>query len=275
MSDELCRRFRDKIQGRAAPGRRPPEAPLEEPEDLSAGLRVRELAHGPFPAAAALNAGFRPGTPRVRLTVDVGEDLRHRVGALGAPERERALRLCPGLPRHDCGDGGALHAWLRAQGDLLAPGRGRPDPDPAGWAVAHLIEHVGLDLMLAVSGADRGSGASCAYRDRPERFDVFLETPDPILGRAVALLSAAAVRDLCAGRDRGVHARCRDLLRTLAACGPLQVVVEDAQRLCGWGLPEALEALEALGRLGFLEPIPAPFTFSTATGLIFRRAASD
>jgi hypothetical protein len=279
VSDELLRRFRDKIQGRPAGRRRvsgsAPEETLGDPvEDL---IRIRALEHGPFPAATRYNPRFLPGVGRIRLTVDLGARIRQRPLPVGAYERDRLLALCPRLLSHDCaGNGG------QGMGDLLAPVTGatpaRPGDDGAtadGLPVAHLIEHVAIDLMVAASGATRCSGATCAYRDRWDRFDIFLESDDAALGSAVAILAAVAVRDLFSGGDRlAIHARCRDLLALIASTGRKSLAPEDVASALEWNLAGARETLEAAVRLGYLDAVPAPFTFSSATGLIFRRAAS-
>ncbi len=281
MSDELLRRFRDKIQGRPAgrrrvPGVAPEETSGDPPEDP---VRIRGLEHGPFPAATRYNPRFLPGVGRVRLTVDLGARIRQRPWPLGPHERDGLLALCPRLLSHDCVGNGDLGI-----GDLLAPltnamslrpvGGGAATAD--GLPVAHLIEHVAIDLMVAASGTTRCSGATCAYRDRWDRFDIFLECDDPSLGSAVAILAAASVRDLCSGIDRlAIHARCRDLLFLITSTGRRSLAPEDVASALEWNLAGARETLEATVRLGYLDAVPAPFTFSSATGLIFRRAAPE
>jgi len=277
MSDELLRRFLDKLQRREAPGRRPaPHAPTMEDEATDpATLRVRGVEHGLFPSAASLNRDFAARSPRLRLTIDLGEEFRRRAARPDDRAREALLRLCPTLPEHACADRQGLESWLSGEAPSPAS-RARSEPEADGLPVAHLVEHVALDLLSAATPTGRRSGAACAYRERPERYDVFFECDDPVLGRAAALLSAAGARDICLAPDRvDLHARCRSLVADLAQRGKSQVVAEDVAAARGWRVPEALQALEALGRLGFLESIPAPFTFSSTTGLIFRRVAPD
>jgi hypothetical protein len=297
VSDDLIRRFRDKIQARPASGRRagqgaPPEPPAgaQAPADAPDGppvpadtVRVIDLAIGPFPGAARLNPAFREGVPRIRLTLDVGSELRARGALLRGAARDGLLALCPRLPDHDCGGGPSIRELL--SGDGREPGAPRavppsvPGPPPGdgtaevdGLPLAHLIEHVAIELSVAISGGRRCSGATGAYPDRLDRFDIFLESPMPALGRAVALLATAAVRDLCSGKDRAeAHRRCRDVLALVLASGRHSLVPEDIAADLGCAVPEAAEALAAAGRLGFLEPVPAPFTFSSTTGLLFRR----
>ena len=290
MSDELLRRFRDKIHGRASGRRRgtsvaadgvmaenagvPAETPEEEvPAD---SIRIRGLQHGAYPGVSELNPRFQPGLPRVRLTLDIGQALRRRVGPLENGERERLLALCPRLPDHLCGGGSDIRHLLGEPAMGPAASADTVPGEPDGLALAHLIEHVAIELVVAAGLAPRCSGVTCAYRDRLDRFDIFLECADGHLGRAAAVLAAASVRDLLGGPDRlEVHRRCRDLLRLLVATGRTSIVPEDAAITLGCDLAGAREALEALARLGFLDPIAAALTFSSCTGVTFRRARAE
>ena len=113
---------------------------------------------------------------------------------------------------HDCGGDGLLH---------LLEGRAPAVPETAGaagdaetrdgLAVAHLIEHVAIEILVGVLGLRRCSGVTCAHRERLDRFDIFLESPEPLAGRAAAILAAAVVRDLCLRRAvrMTLHRRCR------------------------------------------------------------------
>ena len=302
MSDELRRRFQDKIQGRAHGARRPQAGPPAEPapgeslerlpdeEDAErfpgqgdlprtgaaaapeAPMRILRVEHGAYPEISALNADFSPGRTRVRMTLDLGPEVRRQAARFGAAERDGLLSLCPRLPQHECSDGRAIGAWLFEGEPPAIPVPGRADGEVDGLLLAHLIEHVAIDLMVAASGSDRCGGLVGAHREGLSRFDVYLEGPDAPLVRAVAILAAAAVRDLCLGLDRlPAHRRCRDLLEALATSGQSRFVADDLAARLGWTLPETLAALEALGRLGYLDSVPAPFTFSSSTGVLFRR----
>ncbi len=287
MSDELRRRFQDKIQGRAHGARRPhagphaaaPNEPTSEarPPALPAlvtepPMRIVRVEHGPFPEISILNPDFVPGRTRVRMRLDLGPEVRRRAARFGPPERDGLLSLCPRLPQHECSDGRAIGAWLFEGEPPALPVAGRHDGEVDGLLLAHLIEHVAIDLMVSASGSDRCGGLVGAHREGLSRFDVYLEGPEAPLARAVAILAAAAVRDLCLGLDRlPAHRHCRDLLEALAATGQTRFVADDLAARLGWTLSETLVALEALGRLGYLESVPAPFTFSSTTGVLFRR----
>ncbi|HEU4403517.1 MAG TPA: hypothetical protein VFT43_15575 [Candidatus Polarisedimenticolia bacterium] len=284
MSDELFRRFRDKMQGRAAARRRGPAPPADAapgettpaaeapvPDD---SIRIRSVQHGPFPGAARYNSRFQEGVTRIRLTIDLGAELRRPHGPLSSSFKANLLALCPLLPEHDCRGGRDVHELLSA-GDATTPQRARA-PEEDGLVLAHLIEHVAIDLIVAVSGARFCSGVTCAWRDRTDRFDVFVECTDPLLGRSLAILATAAVRDLCAAGDGlEAHRRCRDLLTFLHRTGRKTLAPEDAATSLGLDLAATRESLEAVARLGYLEAVAAPLTFSSATGVLFRRVALE
>jgi hypothetical protein len=277
VPDELLRPFRDKIRGRT-----PAARPAGEPEDPAGeqvppdSILIRDVQIGPFPEASHLHSGFAPGIPRIRLTLDVGAGLRKQAEPLGAEETEALLRLCPRLLDHDCGAAGHLRGLLAGpgpDGGTAAPAVVCEEGD--GLQLAHLIEHVAIEIIVAATGVLRCSGATCAHADRLDRFDLFLECADPLTGRAAAVLAAALVRDL---RLRltvrlALHRRCLDLLVLLSPAADARLVAEDVSVRLGCGTDEALQALEELVRLGYLDAGPAPYLFSSSTGVLFRRAA--
>ena len=280
MTDELLRPFRDKIRGRP-PVPKAPEASPSALEDEAPGdaVLIREVRVGFFPEVSRLHPGFVPGIPRVRLTLDVGARLRRNPATLHAEGRAALLDLCPRLRDHDCGAGDEIHHLLAADEGAGAGARATaPDSDEQdGLAVAHLIEHVAIEMIVGVSGVLRCSGVTCAHRDRLDRFDIFLESLDPLLGRAAAVLAAAVVRDLCLRRTGrlALHRRCRDLLALLSSSRAASMVAEDAGARLGCSPDEGLQVLEELVRLGYFRAAPSAYLFSSATGVLFRRAAVD
>jgi hypothetical protein len=280
LTDELLRPFRDKIRGRATALKAPEASPSGAEEQVPAdAILIRDVRLGLFPEVTRLHPGFVPGIARVRLTIDLGVNLRGRPAPLDAGGREALLEMCPRLPDHDCGAGDEIRLLLAGDG---AGGAGTPTPHDGGnerdgLPVAHLIEHVAIEMIVGVSGVPRCSGVTCAHRDRVDRFDIFLECVDPLAGRAVAILAAAVVRDLCLRRSGRLplHRRCRDLLAHLSCSGAATQVAEDTARNLGCGQDEAVQALEELVRLGYLTAAPSPYLFSSTSGVLFRRAAFD
>jgi len=277
VSEELLRPFRDKLRGRP-PVPRPDEPPPAPPGDEAPAdsIHIREVRVGPFPEASLLHPGFVPGLPRVRMTVDLGADLRRTPFPLSREGRDALLGLCPRLVDHECGADDGIRRLL-ADGAQAAPETAvaTEETDTGdGLAAAHLIEHVAIEILVGILGLRRCSGVTCAHRGRLDRFDVFLESPDPPAGRAAAILAAAVVRDLCLHRDARMtlHRRCRDLLALLASSRAASLVAEDVARSLACGSDEALQVLEELVRLGYLAAVPSLLLFSSATGVLFRRA---
>lgn len=268
MSDELRRRFQDKIQGRPPIARRAGGQAGQEavPPDT---LLIHPIEHGPLHSALPLNPLFRKDRDRLRLTLDLGSDLRRRVRTLSPAQREALLSFSPRIDHHDCCLGLGLDALLTTGAD------GQPSPsatDVDGLALAHLIEHLALELLTEASAGRECHGATCALADRSERFDLFLEVSDPLLGRTAAILAAVMARDACAGLDRlDLHLRTRDLLITLATVDRTAMVPEDIASERDWTVTGARDALDALVRIGYLEARIAPFTFSSTTGILYRR----
>ena len=286
MPDELLRPFRDKIRGRT-PAARPADEPAHPDGERvrSDTILIREVVVGPFPEAVRLQPGFAPGVPRVRLTLDIGAGLRRKSGPLGEEEARALLEFCPRLLTHDCGGNGVLRDLL--SGAVAAPvspavattssaALAIPE-DGDGLPLAHLIEHVAIELIVTVTGVPRSSGATCAHAGRLDRFDIFLECADPLAGRAAAVLAVALVRDLRLGlTDRlALHRRCLRLLALLAPGGEPRLVAEDVAIRLDCGRDEALQALQEMVRLGYLDAGPAAYLFSSPTGVLFRRAASS
>ncbi|PYT37431.1 MAG: hypothetical protein DMF52_03200 [Acidobacteria bacterium] len=280
MTDELLRPFRDKIRGRTPAPRTSEARPASTQDEVPAdAVLIREVRLGLFPEASSLHPGFVPGIPRVRLTLDLGAHLRRRPVPIYPEGREALLDLCPRLLEHDCGAGDEIRLLLATDGTGSAgvPTAGPDGDERDGLHVAHLIEHVAIEMIVGVSGVPRCSGVTCAHRNRLDRFDIFLESVDPLAGRAAAVLATAVVRDLClrrAGR-LALHRRCRNLLAHLSCSGAVSVVAEDTAVNLGCGPEEALQVLEELVRLGYLTAAPSPYLFSSTAGVLFRRAAAE
>jgi len=255
MSEELRRRFRGKIERRSTTRRRvapPPDLPARP---VTAPVRILSVEIGRFPEILPLHGGFSPARALVRLAL--GLDPEQLSGEAGLADAWAAIkRLAPGLDAHHCPG----HAPDRRFGTL----------DPLG--LAHLILHAALDLASMLNQGAPCHGLTCAPHDPHGHFDIFLDGPDPIAGRSAAVLAAAAVRDTRAAAGRlDTHLRSRDLLTGLVRESRTSVVPEDAALLLGVPVAEALEALDELERLGYLERVAAPFTFSSRTGVLFRK----
>lgn len=158
------------------------------PED--GGIRVQSLTVGPHPEARSLNRSFRSHVPLLKLRLEIEWEPPH-------PEAEMRrilqplLALSPSLRDHTCrGD---------ARYGVLRPGEGKTGhtgpPFEAPLALAHLIEHLIMDIVAFVLEEPKISGATGAPLETTDLFDVFVEAPDPaVAGLAVHLSLAWVVR---------------------------------------------------------------------------------
>jgi hypothetical protein len=48
--------------------------------------------------------------------------------------------------------------------------------------MAHLMEHMIIDLQSNITGMDSCSGITCGYKNPPNRFDMFVECKDQTVG---------------------------------------------------------------------------------------------
>jgi hypothetical protein len=122
-------------------------------------LTIRSIVFGRHAAARTLNPSFASDSRLVRVRVDIA------AGPRPAQAFRRAsaalLRACPSLARHRCaGNSGA--------GFLDGSGNGQDD-------LAHLLEHVVIDLEARLSSLEQISGVTCGHVAPSSRYDIFVE----------------------------------------------------------------------------------------------------
>jgi len=222
-------------------------------------FRVVATSHGPHPEAEALHDGFVPGSAKLKVTLDL---LDLPPFAEGIPPAAVPL-LCetfPNLMRHRCCGGNDLHATLFRR-------RSRPgcalSPADTGTDFCHLLEHLTLELVVAIGPATRCSGITCAHRSPLHRFDLFLECEDPRIGMAALRCAAHVLHAVLvhgeppAGTARYAETARYFLGRPRSVLNPGDVLA-DLQ-----GDPVKLEeALRFLARVGFLAEDRFSFDFS-------------
>jgi len=117
--------------------------------------------------------------------------------------------------------------------------------------VAHLIEHVIVDLQCAISGMRLCSGITCGHRAPENRFDIFVECRDPRVGAFSARLAIYLVAMLM--HKPRVSLRYRDLVSAARLVGAQPELQNDCKRLsqkmqrCPAVSSWAVEGLKALG----------------------------
>jgi hypothetical protein len=153
-------------------------------------LQIREIAFGEFPEIADLNPRFKPDSKKVKATLDIqlppgfaGVDLSSIL--------QQLMELLPTLKRHQCGE--SLFSNLKGGEKDSSPA-----PDPTLCLnhpdkitdLAHLMEHMIIDLQSNITNMDSCSGITCGYKNPPNRFDMFVECKDQTVGLFSVLFAA-------------------------------------------------------------------------------------
>jgi len=228
------------------------------------------MVHGPHPEVEHLNDRFLPGSPKLKTTLDV---LGHPASGEGISPAAVPLLvdLFPNLLRHRCCGGNDIHSTLfrrRSRSGCALPATNH------GTDLCHLLEHLAIELVAAMTPTRFCSGITCGHREPEHRFDLFLECGDPRVG-ALALRCAAHILQTVltlgeapVGASRYAEAARYFLGRPRSVLNPGDLLA-DLQ-----GDPTQLEeALRFLATAGFLEEQRFAFDFSGTIRYRYRLAA--
>lgn len=146
-------------------------------------LDIKEITFGEFLEISGLNPRFKPDSKKLKLTLDI-----HLTETNNHPDLSlifrRLVKLLPTLEKHQCGE--HLFDNLRAgaktsqNGHRFSACNCRSD---IFTDIAHLMEHVIIDLQSNITRMPSCSGITCGYRDPECRFDMFVECQDQSVGR--------------------------------------------------------------------------------------------
>jgi len=215
----------------------------------SATIRIFRTEFGRFPHILPLNPELRPGSPMLRVTLEVEWDPPDAVPLLRSYQRELSV-LLPALSRHRCRGPAHYHfanmGASEAKEETLARA---PGVEPA-LALVHLAEHLAIDVIAFVTELDSVSGVTAALESSDSRFDLFVECPRSAVAplavyQAFSWLAILLRGDPLAGSERTILPLGRALYRRREH--PLATVQLAAEA----DLPEG-SAAEALGRLVYL-----------------------
>jgi len=156
-------------------------------------IQIAGCEVGPHTEVLPLNSRFRPDVPLLKLQVDIDWDPRHPLRALSCLE-ERLVELCPGLRQHQCR--GHLRYHILRSGEQPEDEK---EPIEASLALAHLLEHVLIDTLAFITSSPLLSGITGARRDSAQRFDIFVECPDPSLAPLIVRLAVSWISELLGG----------------------------------------------------------------------------
>ncbi|HEX7400971.1 MAG TPA: hypothetical protein VF369_02220 [candidate division Zixibacteria bacterium] len=145
-------------------------------------MEIKEISYGEFPEISDLNPRFKPESKKVKATLDI--QLPHDPARADLSSIiHQLMKLLPTLEKHQCGE---------SLFDNLKSGKKEPLPDVHSSVcschsdkitdLAHLMEHMIIDLQSNITGMDSCSGITCGYKTPPYRFDMFVECKDQTIG---------------------------------------------------------------------------------------------
>jgi hypothetical protein len=139
-------------------------------------MNIRRIQYARVPRVEMLNHNFDPGEKHLVVTFEVD-------GYASPPANDfltiyQALAaLLPTLSKHKC-----CEQWENTPLYLQ-----ETEGVSLKWVgevadIAHLVEHVIVDLQCAIAGMRKCSGITCGHREPENRFDLILECTDPEVG---------------------------------------------------------------------------------------------
>jgi len=208
-------------------------------------MQILRIQYARVPKIQMLNHRFRPDAQHLIVTLEVDaydppvtNDFYSIYHALSD--------LFPTLSRHSC-----CEEWENTP--LYLESMEGVSIKAVGEAadVAHLVEHVMVDLQCAISGMRLCSGITCGHRTPENRFDIFVECRDPRVGAFSARLATYLVAMLM--HKPRVSLRYRDLVKAARIVGDQPELADDFAQLsqhmqrCPAVTSWAVEGLKALG----------------------------
>ena len=221
-------------------------------------ISILSSEYDTFPEISALNTAFRTFTQKLKVSLEIDSTLAARLMEAGGDFHSNLLTVCPSLKHHDCRSDAAGVGPLEGLGKIC--GR-RLENDPVD--IAHLLEHMVIDLVVEISGSTKCSGVTCGLRDPENQFHVYVECEDSRVGMfAVRVATAALTRLLESHVDPAPFRRQVNLARWLVDRNGDAHTTTDVAHAMGWSKGEARATMAELVELGFLTQEKPPINFS-------------
>ncbi|UCB52310.1 MAG: hypothetical protein JSV10_10055 [Candidatus Zixiibacteriota bacterium] len=216
-------------------------------------MQIREIYYGEFPEICGLNPRFKPKSKKVKVVVDINVPQIQKGNLDLSSAFGRLVRLLPSLERHQCGEhlledlGSGSKDFLSQHSDQITD-------------IAHMMEHVIIDLQANITGMDSCSGITCGYKDPSSRFDLFVECRNKRVGVFSALLSidllrALLTKKILSGRFRALISLAKYLYanKSLLRLAQLEPAVARISSEFGWKRRFVLSLLGKLRDFGFID----------------------
>ncbi len=151
-------------------------------------MRIIDVGYGRFDEVDSFNPKFVRGSNRLKVTLEMDgwESPHASVDCL----IEKLLTMFPTLREHKCN-----WEYLSMEGSSSQETQLQIGIQEFGGYedIAHLVEHLIIDLQHSVAGMRLCSGVTCCFQDLMERYDIFVESPDERTGKFAAFLAVEAL----------------------------------------------------------------------------------
>jgi hypothetical protein len=152
-------------------------------------MEISSVGYGSYPEILPLNSNFKPDDRFLKIVLEVHKQDVEFLGDF-KEAYQRLTLLFPNIKRHQC-----CHDSLYA--DRIRTRGGVPLKEADIYAnIAHLTEHLIIDLIASISGLRSVSGITCGYLKPINRHDIFVECPRKPLGLFAANLALEVMENL-------------------------------------------------------------------------------
>ena len=165
---------------------------IDKTRILKEVMQIVGISYGKFPDISFLNPNFKYASSKIRVVLDVFLPRKRKLNL--SSTYKKAHKLMPTLSKHSCCVSmfyGSLHKEeeggvpLKKIGDITD--------------IAHLMEHMIIDLQANISGMDSCSGITCGYEEPGFRFDIFVEYRDKDVARFSSYLTLDVMKRILSG----------------------------------------------------------------------------
>ncbi len=189
-------------------------------------MQIKDLSFGKFPEISYLNPRFRPGSLKLKLVLNIS--LRRKINFKRL--YKKIQRLFPTLPKHKC-----CVSFLHGSMDSFAK-KELPIEQVGGVTdLAHLLEHMVIDLVSFISQMKTVSGITCGYKTPLNRFDIFVECKEKNVARFSCYFSLFVLKEFLSGKRLSKkHYRIIQLAKLTFDNPSLAFYPEEISSFFGW-----------------------------------------
>lgn len=209
-------------------------------------MQIVSLSFGRFPEISELEIFFRHSDLRLKLVLNIylpeGKELDFK------SLYHKVTGFFPNLQKHKC--------WAHLLGGSVSQEERDDLPFQSIGGVtdlAHLVEHLIIDLQSTVAQMESCSGLTCGYNDPDNRFDLFIECQDRRVATFSSNLAVRMMKELLwEGSLTTDYTKSVQLAKCLYAEPELLSSVNRLNQRLGWDKEELSLQLRELIALKFL-----------------------